>query len=123
LKYEDKPANSPPCHLPRVRDTKSESLARRNMATNNSFHHFSHGHHDLVLAVDYNFYGTRMVTASSDHRLKVWDRKDDGWTVTDVWKAHDAEVTDVSLCYETRSLDVILMTIRSNGMVPSWAKS
>lgn len=60
------------------------------------FRRFDHGHQDLVLAVDYNFYGTRMVTASSDHRLKVWDRKDDSWTLTDVWRAHDAEVTDVS---------------------------
>lgn len=61
-----------------------------------TFHRFNHGHQDLVLAVDYNFYGTRMVTASSDHRLKVWDRKDEGWILTDAWKAHDAEVTDVS---------------------------
>ena len=51
-----------------------------------------------MLAVDYNYYGTRMVTASSDHKLKVWDRKDEGWTLVDVWKAHDAEVTDVSPC-------------------------
>lgn len=75
------------------------------MAGTNSFHHFSHGHQDLVLAVDYNFYGTRMVTASSDHRLKVWDRKDDGWVVTDVWKAHDAEVTDVSNVAQKMSVD------------------
>lgn len=65
------------------------------MATDGAFQRFSHGHQDLVLAVDYNFYGTRMVTASSDHRLKVWDRKDEGWTVTDVWTGHDAEITDV----------------------------
>jgi len=61
-----------------------------------AFHRFHHGHQDLVLAVDYNFYGTRMVTASSDHTLKVWDRRDEGWTLVDTWKAHDAEVTDVS---------------------------
>jgi nucleoporin SEH1 len=89
------------------------------MATNNAFHHFSHGHHDLVLAVDYNFYGTRMVTASSDHRLKVWDRKDDGWTVTDVWKAHDAEVTDVSQYHGNYTPSVFLTVIRSSGMVHS----
>jgi WD40 repeat protein len=98
LEIRNKPAKPPPCHLQRVFETIPVYLAIPNMATNNSFHHFSHGHHDLVLAVDYNFYGTRMVTASSDHRLKVWDKKDDGWTVTDVWKAHDAEVTDVSHC-------------------------
>lgn len=62
----------------------------------NGFQRFSLGHKDLVYAVDYNFYGTRMVTASSDHCLRVWDRKEDGWTVLHAWTAHDAEVTDVS---------------------------
>ena len=57
---------------------------------------FEHGHQDLVLAVDYNFYGTRMVTASSDHHLKVWDRKDQSWILTDSWNAHEAEVVGVS---------------------------
>ena len=63
----------------------------------NGFHRFSHGHHDLVLAISYNLYGNRMATASSDHRVKVWDRSDktDQWSVTDVWIAHHAEVTDV----------------------------
>ena len=63
----------------------------------NGFHRFSHNHYDLVLAISYNLYGNRMATASSDHRVKVWDRseKSDQWTVTDVWIAHDAEVTDV----------------------------
>ena len=65
------------------------------MAADGAFQRISHGHQDLVLAVDYNFYGTRMVTASSDHQLKVWDRKDEGWSVVDVWTAHDAEITDV----------------------------
>lgn len=67
------------------------------MAAETAFQRFSHDHEDLVLAVHYNFYGTRMVTASSDHRLKVWDRRDDGWALTDTWKAHSAEVTDVRL--------------------------
>lgn len=66
-------------------------------ATDRGFQTFAHGHQDLVLAVDYNYYGTRMVTASSDHRLKVWDRKDDNWTIVDSWRAHDAEIVDVSV--------------------------
>jgi nucleoporin SEH1 len=58
---------------------------------------FDHGHSDLVLAVDFNFYGNRMVTASSDHRLKVFDKKaaNDDWVLLDSWRAHDAEVVDV----------------------------
>ena len=66
------------------------------MASERTFTTFSHGHQDLVLAVDFNYFGTRMVTASSDHRLKVWDKKDDSWGLVESWKAHDAEITDVS---------------------------
>lgn len=75
------------------------------MATERSFQTFSHGHQDLVLAVDFNYFGTRMVTASSDHRLKVWDKKDDSWNLVESWKAHDAEIVDVS--------DVIVMMLSS----------
>lgn len=66
------------------------------MASERNFTTFSHGHQDLVLAIDFNYFGTRMVTASSDHRLKVWDKKDESWSLVESWKAHDAEVTDVS---------------------------
>lgn len=63
----------------------------------NGFHRFSHGHQDLLTSTSFNFYGTRMATASADHKVKVWDRNEDTnqWTVTDIWTAHDAEVTDV----------------------------
>lgn len=86
--------------------------------TETPFHRFSHGHQDLVLAVDYNFYGTRMVTASSDHRLKVWDRKDDNWTVVDVWKAHDAEVVDVK--WNGPFVGEVLGSIGEDGMLRIW---
>jgi nucleoporin SEH1 len=70
--------------------------AHRAYADMASFQTFNHGHQDLVLAVDFNYFGNRMVTASSDHRLKVWDKKDDSWTLVESWKAHDAEILDVS---------------------------
>lgn len=65
-------------------------------SSDRNFQTFAHGHHDLVLAVDFNYFGTRMVTAGSDHRLKVWDKKDDAWSLVESWKAHDAEIVDVS---------------------------
>lgn len=67
-----------------------------------SFGTVEHGHSDIVLAVDFDFYGDRMVTASSDHKLRVWDRKGDDWGLLDTWKAHDAEIVDVSLAFQTR---------------------
>ncbi|KAF9734555.1 hypothetical protein PMIN03_012165 [Paraphaeosphaeria minitans] len=63
--------------------------------TSAGFQSFAHGHQDLVLAVDFNYFGTRMVTASSDHRLKVWDKKEESWSLVESWKAHDAEIVDV----------------------------
>ena len=84
------------------------------------FHRFSHGHNDLVLAISYNFYGTRMATASSDHRVKVWDRNDttSQWTVTDVWTAHDAEVTDVK--WNGPFVGDHLASIGEDGLLKLW---
>ncbi|QKX60611.1 uncharacterized protein TRUGW13939_07756 [Talaromyces rugulosus] len=60
------------------------------------FSDFDAGHRDLVTVTKFNFYGNRIVTASSDHRLKVWDQKDGEWQLTDTWRAHDAEIRDAS---------------------------
>lgn len=67
------------------------------------FTDFDAGHRDLVTVTKFNFYGNRIVTASSDHRLKVWDLKDGEWQLLDTWRAHDAEVRDVRSA-ETRIL-------------------
>jgi nucleoporin SEH1 len=118
------------------------------MASDRNFQTFPHGHQDLVLAVDFNYFGTRMVTASSDHRLKVWDKKDDSWALVDSWKAHDAEIVDVGIlwrlsnlqpgrwsCHSHPSSCIInsppsflvvrvrsLIHDRSNGMALSWER-
>jgi nucleoporin SEH1 len=61
------------------------------------FADFDAGHRDLVTVTRFNFYGNRIVTASSDHRMKVWDLKDGQWQLIDTWRAHDAEIRDVRL--------------------------
>ncbi|CAI7605966.1 hypothetical protein N7533_012383 [Penicillium manginii] len=58
------------------------------------FADFDAGHRDLVSVTKFNFYGNRIVTASTDHRMKVWDLKDGQWQLTDTWRAHDAEIRD-----------------------------
>ncbi|KAK1140406.1 hypothetical protein N8T08_010350 [Aspergillus melleus] len=60
------------------------------------FADFDAGHRDLVSVTKFNFYGNRIVTASSDHRMKVWDQKDGEWQLTDTWRAHDAEIRDAT---------------------------
>ncbi|KAF2763056.1 WD40 repeat-like protein [Pseudovirgaria hyperparasitica] len=92
--------------------------AAKSMATDRGFQSFSHGHQDLVLAVDFNYFGTRMVTASSDHRLKVWDRKDDNWNLADSWRAHDAEIVDVK--WNGPYAGEILGSVAEDGRFKLW---
>jgi WD40 repeat protein len=58
-----------------------------------------HGHEDLLTQIKHNFDGTRCLTASSDHRIKVYhtNPQTDKLELDDTWTAHDAEVRDVSL--------------------------
>ncbi|KAK3678379.1 hypothetical protein LTR78_001676 [Recurvomyces mirabilis] len=90
------------------------------MAEHNGFHRLSHGHNDLVLATAFNLYGTRMATASSDHRVKVWDLHEatTQWIVTDVWTAHDAEVTDVR--WNGPYVGEHISTIGEDGLLRLW---
>ncbi|KAF2113262.1 nucleoporin seh1 [Lophiotrema nucula] len=88
------------------------------MASSSGITTFSHGHQDLVLAVDFNYYGNRMVTASSDHRLKVWTKHDESWSLVDSWKAHDAEIVDVK--WNGPFMGEILGSIGEDGRFKLW---
>ncbi|KAL1959725.1 hypothetical protein VTO42DRAFT_1311 [Malbranchea cinnamomea] len=61
-----------------------------------NFTEFEAGHRDLVTVTKFNFYGNRLLTASLDHRVRVWDQKESGWELTDTWRAHDAEIRDAA---------------------------
>lgn len=58
---------------------------------------FESGHHDRVTVLHVNFDGSRILTASADHRVKVWERDPETGqrTLTDTWTAHDADIRDV----------------------------
>ncbi|KAH8709946.1 WD40-repeat-containing domain protein [Phaeosphaeriaceae sp. PMI808] len=92
--------------------------AYANMAAERTFQTFAHGHQDLVLAVDFNYFGTRMVTAGSDHRIKVWDKKDESWTLVENWKAHDAEIVDVK--WNGPFMGEVLGSIGEDGRCKLW---
>ncbi|KAI9252956.1 WD40-repeat-containing domain protein [Phascolomyces articulosus] len=57
---------------------------------------FDTAHEDLIHDISYDFYGKRLVTCSSDQRLKVWDfieREEAAvWELNDTWKAHDSSI-------------------------------
>ena len=64
---------------------------------------FESGHQDRVTVLHVNFDGTRILTASADHRVKVWDRDPDIGTRTlvDTWTAHDADIRDAKWLHPT----------------------
>jgi WD40 repeat protein len=60
------------------------------------FQPLTHESNDLVLVAHFNDHGTRLVTGSADHRLRVFDLDAEGsWDCTDLWRGHNGEVIDV----------------------------
>lgn len=54
-------------------------------------------HKDLIHDVEYDFYGKRLATCSSDQSVKVWDLgEDETWRCTASWKTHSASVWKVT---------------------------
>jgi WD40 repeat protein len=54
-------------------------------------------HEDRVTVLRSNFDGTRILTASVDHRVKVWDRDPSSGqkSLIETFTAHDADIRDV----------------------------
>lgn len=60
---------------------------------------FDPEHDDAVHDMCYDFYGTRLATASSDQRIKVWASENRKWKLIANWKAHDASVVKLSFSH------------------------
>lgn len=77
---------------------------------------FETGHQDRVTVLHTNFNGTRILTASIDHRIKVWhrDSKTGERTLIDTFTAHDADIRDV------RSLPSLLPVLIFHVQVPAF---
>ncbi|MCJ1283200.1 epoxide hydrolase, soluble (sEH) [Xylographa opegraphella] len=73
---------------------QSTGKGDREMVTQ-GFRNFAHSSNDLVLAAHFNEYGTRLVTGSADHRIRVFDMNQENWQLTDLWRGHNAQVLDV----------------------------
>lgn len=62
---------------------------------------FEPAHEDRVTVLHTNFDGSRILTASIDHKVKVWQR--DGNTgarkLIESFTAHDADIRDVGRCF------------------------
>ncbi|CED82409.1 Nuclear pore complex component (sc Seh1) [Phaffia rhodozyma] len=54
-------------------------------------------HTDLITTAAYDWFGKRLVTASSDQQIKVWSKAADAsWNLEEEWKAHDAPIARVA---------------------------
>ncbi|KAL2419588.1 hypothetical protein ABEF95_003554 [Exophiala dermatitidis] len=64
---------------------------------------FETGHQDRVTVLHTNFNGTRILTGSIDHRIKVWDRdvKTGERTLIDTFTAHDSDIRDAKFFHPT----------------------
>lgn len=69
--------------------------------TPKGFHSFENAAADAVLAISYSASGKRCAVASADHKLRIYDSGDQNdyraAILMDQWRAHDAEILDVSL--------------------------
>lgn len=54
-------------------------------------------HEDIVLDVEYDFYGRQLATCSADQHIKIFDLDSttSQWFLNDSWKAHDSTVVKV----------------------------
>ncbi|ETI27307.1 hypothetical protein G647_09497 [Cladophialophora carrionii CBS 160.54] len=64
---------------------------------------FDTGHNDRVTVIHSNFNGTKILTGSIDHRIKVWkrDSKTGETTLVDTFTAHDADIKDAKFLSPT----------------------
>ncbi|KAJ2999908.1 epoxide hydrolase, soluble (sEH) [Globomyces sp. JEL0801] len=60
---------------------------------------FPAAHNDIIHDISYDHYGTRLVTCSSDHQIKVWDFLDNEWSINDTWRGHDSAVLKASFAH------------------------
>jgi nucleoporin SEH1 len=68
-----------------------------------SIEEFEPGHEDRVTVLHANYDGTRLLTASIDHRIKVWaiDKATGGRTLIETFTAHDADIRDARFIHPT----------------------
>ena len=67
------------------------------MDTNDDgFRSFEDAPSSIPLCIRLDTSGNKLALALSDHKLRVWTKKGE-WEILDEWRAHDAEILDVSL--------------------------
>ncbi|ERF76745.1 hypothetical protein EPUS_02284 [Endocarpon pusillum Z07020] len=69
---------------------------------------FDPAHADRVTVLHVNFTSTRILTASADHRIKVWERDAESGEqiLTDTWTAHDADIRDAKWLHPTTGSNI-----------------
>ncbi|KAI8990086.1 WD40-repeat-containing domain protein [Pilobolus umbonatus] len=83
---------------------------------------FDTEHEDLIHDVAYDYYGKRLVTCSSDQRLKVWDfverEESSAWELNDAWKAHDSSI--LKACWSRPEYGQVIASCSFDRQVKIW---
>ncbi|KAI0224714.1 epoxide hydrolase, soluble (sEH), partial [Massospora cicadina] len=84
---------------------------------------FNTNHDDLVHGLTYDFYGKRLVSCSSDQKLKVWEYHDTkgSWELVEGWKAHEASI--VKACWAHPEFGQIIASCSFDRTVRIWEES
>ncbi|KAG8531648.1 uncharacterized protein KY384_003279 [Bacidia gigantensis] len=89
--------------------------------TSSGFHTFENTAADAVSAIQYDAGGDRIVTASADHRLRIYQKScvdSNDWELYDQWRGHDAEVKWID-----SSHGEVLTTIGGDNKFKVWQEN
>ncbi|KAG7822934.1 hypothetical protein KL909_003537 [Ogataea angusta] len=77
-------------------------------------------HEDLVLDVQYDYYGRQLATCSADQHLKVFDldAESSSWILNDSWKAHDSTIVKVD--FANPEFGHLLLSISYDRTLKIW---
>ncbi|KAJ9075725.1 epoxide hydrolase, soluble (sEH) [Entomophthora muscae] len=80
-------------------------------------------HDDLVHGLAYDYYGKRLVSCSSDQKLKVWDYRDSkgAWELNESWKAHEASI--LKTCWTHPEFGQVIASCSFDRTVRIWEES
>ncbi|XP_063702738.1 nucleoporin seh1 [Culicoides brevitarsis] len=79
-------------------------------------------HKDLIHDVQYDYYGIRFATCSSDQTVKIFDKQDNGeWVCTANWRSHSGSVWRLSWAHP--EFGQVLATCSFDRTVSVWEES
>lgn len=81
-----------------MKDPNDSGDSQEDYSGHTGFQSFENAATDVVLSMNFDCSGTRVVLCSADHKLRVYNVDETNeWTLIDQWRGHNAEILDASL--------------------------